>query len=51
MAQYDSPEAVVQQVQASFQNTNLTNAVNSLLTSIGPDASFESASTAADELR
>jgi len=48
MAQYDSPEAVVQQVQASFQNTNLTNAVNSLLTSIGPDASFESASTAAD---
>ena len=48
MAQYDSPEAVVQQVQASFQNTNLTNAVNSLLTSIGPNASFESASTAAD---
>lgn len=46
-AQYDSPEAVVQQVQASFQNTNLTNAVNSLLTSIGSEVSVQNEVTSA----
>ena len=46
MAQYDStPEAVTQQVQSSFQNTNLANAVNSLLTSIGPSVSVQNGIT------
>lgn len=48
MAQYDSPaEAVVQQVQASFQNNNLANAVNSLLTSIGSEVSVQNEITSA----
>ena len=48
MAQYDSPaEAVVQQVQASFQNNNLANAVNSLLTSIGSEVSVQNEVTSA----
>lgn len=48
MAQYDSTsEAVVQQVQASFQNNNLANAVNSLLTSIGSEVSVQNEVTSA----
>jgi len=48
MAQYDSTsEAVVQQVQASFQNNNLANAVNSLLTSIGSEVSVQNEITSA----